>query len=152
MKKKSNAVLICSIVASIVLLVSINYFASSDGIRKPINWELFKIYAMEGDVQKLELLDGRSAQVYIKKDRLRKNKHKTAVITKSGGPNYTFQVEARGSFKEKLSILNNELAVEDKINLIEIESQGGIVSFLKWLIPICFIVGLPIFLTYRYAK
>ena len=152
MKKNSNAVLIMSIVASIVLLLSLNYFAHSTGIQKAISWGLFQRYAMDGDIENLELYNQKTAYIHIKKDRLRLNKHKGAVVDKLGGPNYILEIVAVDQFKEKIKILNKELAAEHKISLIEAERSTGIIPFLQWLLPMCFIIGIPIFLIYRFAK
>lgn len=71
----------------------------------PISWEKFNTEMLQThDVEKLEVVNGKTVEIYIKKDRLTDEKYKavskTNINTVNDGPHYSFNILSPDDFSK----------------------------------------------------
>jgi len=105
------------------------------------------------EVDKLVVVNKELVEVFIKKDKLRDEKHKK-VATRIGGaenpgPHYTFEIASYEVFDKDLKEAESEFAKEDlvKLEITTRHNWGG--ELLSWVLPIILFVGLWMFIMRR---
>ncbi len=121
----------------IVMLV-LTFFPRSTGFSS--NWSDVKQMIIQGDVDKLVVVNEQVVEVYLKKDAAQKEEHKSKTKKEDllGGDqaNYSFEIE-KGYFNNEIKDLKDELKdkkLENNIPPIKYESHSDIVGQLfQWL-------------------
>ena len=121
----------------------------------PISWEKFNNEMLQThDVEKLEVVNGKSVEVYIKKDRLTDEKYKTVaktnINTVNDGPHYTFNILSADDFSKKLDAAQQTFAEADRIPVYPVE-RANWGDWVGVVLPIIVIIGLWLFVMRRVA-
>ncbi|MCK8479993.1 ATP-dependent zinc metalloprotease FtsH [Psychroserpens algicola] len=120
---------------------------------KKINPSEFFVFMEAGDVEKIDIVNGREARVYLTKDALSKEAHKNAkpnniIPSVTAQPNYTFEFGEQELFQKKIESINdadNDIFVPT--NFTTEENYFG--SLLFSLLPFILIIGVWIFIMRR---
>ena len=132
------------------LLIGFNLIVSQDGTNSVITRDQFIRFAEDGDVKKLEIINSKTARVYITPEGLKKEKHKKAKKTGFGKTsNYTFDIGPPESFAADLKALNEDLGSKNKLAYNYIEEPNVWGPILGWVIPILLIFGIWLFIMRR---
>ncbi|MCF8374122.1 MAG: ATP-dependent zinc metalloprotease FtsH [Bacteroidales bacterium] len=150
-KPKFNIYWVYGLIAiAIFALQFLNY----GGGPKETNWGKLKNVMLENhDVDKILIVNGKKAEIYIKKDRLQSGRYEelfsggTTVVP--GGPQYVMTVVSVESFERRLEELQSELPEEQKIYPGAEERKDYISETLSWLLPIIILVAVWLFLFRR---
>ena len=121
----------------IVMLV-LTFFPRSSG--RSTNWTEVREMIVQGDVEKLTIVNEQIVEVYLKKDAIGKEQHKTSAkkedMLGANQPNYYFEIE-KGYFNNEIKDLKEELKakkIENQIPPISYESHSDFVGQLfQWL-------------------
>ena len=147
---KFNSFWIYGLIA-LVLLASQLFFDSSFSSNEEISFRDFAHFVEQGDVTEVEIINGKYANVYIKKDRLENSRHDQANKNQFnvGSPNYSFNIGSVETFESKLSELNESLPEENRIDVTYDEKVNFWGNMLGWLLPIFLIVAIWLFIMRR---
>ncbi len=148
---KFNAYWIYGVVA--LFLIALQLVNLPSAASDPITFEQFAEMAREGDVEKLEVLNQKVAQVYLEEEALAKDKYKDASKNSFGKnrPHYTFDIGSLEYFAPELKSLNATLAAEgkDQIPVAFVEKTNWIGPILGWLLPVAIVVAIWVFIMRR---
>lgn len=147
-KKPFNFYWIYAIIG--VVLISLNLF-NWNGNMTDINLTEFEQMVKEGDVERVVVYNKQMAEVFLKKEALKKEKHskriKSPLISgaQNTGPHYKFDIGPADSFQEKLDSWSNEynLAYDYKTR-----SEWGKELF-TWILFICIMIAVWMFVMRR---
>ncbi|MGC6469912.1 MAG: ATP-dependent zinc metalloprotease FtsH [Flavobacteriales bacterium] len=122
---------------------------------KEISWQEFNRTILQAkEVEKIVVVNRETAQVFVKKSALNKEKHK-AVANKSfgsaenNGPHYFFQIASPDDFESKLKEAQSDFDDEDKSEILYSTQKDIIGDALGWIFPILIMVAIWIFLMRR---
>ena len=150
-KPKFNIYWVYGLIAiAIFALQFLNY----GGGPKETNWGQLKNVMLENhDVDKILIVNGKKAEIYIKKDRLQSGRYEElfsgGATIAPGGPQYVMTVVSVESFERRLEDLQSELPEEQKIYPGAEERKDYISETLSWLLPIIILVAVWLFLFRR---
>ncbi len=121
----------------------------------PISWEKFNNEMLQThDVEKLEVLNGKSVEVYVKKDRLTDEKYKTVSKTNfntvNEGPHYYFNILSPDDFSKKLDAAQQSFVEADRVPVYPVE-RANWGDWVGIVLPIIIIIGLWLFVMRRVA-
>ncbi len=137
----------------ILALIGINLFSLTSYKNEPISMSKFKEMVKQGDVAKLEIVNEKYAQIYLKKEALQKEAYKEA--TKKGflgaNPQYYFNIGPPESFQKKMDEINATLPADKRIEPIWVEHENWLGPLLSWIFPLLIIVGIWMFIMRRMA-
>ncbi|WP_299227639.1 ATP-dependent zinc metalloprotease FtsH [uncultured Psychroserpens sp.] len=152
-KPKFNPYWIYGII--IAAFLAINLFSGGFGgsSSKQINPSEFFDYMRDGDVAKVDIVNGREARVYLTKDALEKEIHKNSkpsniLPSVTPQPNYTFEFGELELFQKKIEGINeadNNVFVPTSYKTEE--NVWG--NFIFSLLPFILIIGVWIFIMRR---
>ncbi|MDH3648171.1 MAG: ATP-dependent zinc metalloprotease FtsH [Saprospiraceae bacterium] len=147
---KFNSFWIYGLIA-LVLLASQLFFDSSFTSNEEISFRDFAHFVEQGDVKKVEIINGKYANVYIKSDRLGNSRHDNASKNQFSvnNPHYNFNIGSVETFESKLKELNESIAPEDRIDASYDEKVNFWGNMLGWLLPIFLIVAIWLFIMRR---
>ena len=116
---KFNSFWIYGLIA-LVLLASQLFFDSSFTANEDITFGEFSQFVQEGDVRRVEVINGKYANVFIKSDRLSNPRHAKANQNQFSlsSPNYQFNIGSVETFEQKLLQLNESIELENQIDVI----------------------------------
>jgi cell division protease FtsH len=142
-KPKFNFYWIYGILA--VVFIGIQ-FLNWGGTAEKTDWRALKDMLMDGDVEKIILVNKETAEIYIKPDRLNQEKYKDVNKDQSFGQltaHYYYNVADPATFMEDV-----QEAQEGMPDQVYVESEtrhnwGG--EVLSWILPIAILVGLWFF-------
>ena len=142
--KKNNQFNLYWIYAIIaVFFIGLQFFhIISNPLQKINKKQFFTEFLIEGDVEKVTIVNNEFVEVFIKSVKLEKNKHKNIQqnkIRSKMGPHYYFNITSGEKFENDLKefYLNNQLV--DSIDQIfpDVETRKDVfVEMISWLIPI----------------
>jgi AFG3 family protein len=148
---KFNAYWIYGVVA--LFLIALQLINLPSSASDPITFEEFAVMAKDEDVEKLEVVNQKVAQVYIKESALSKDKYKDATKNSFGKnrPHYTFDIGSLDYFAPELKTLNAKLAEEGKsqVPVAFVEKTNWIGPIIGWLLPVAIVVAIWIFIMRR---
>tara|TARA_Y100000994_G_scaffold42757_1_gene33414 strand:- start:3772 stop:5712 length:1941 start_codon:yes stop_codon:yes gene_type:complete len=142
--KKNNQFNLYWIYAIIaVFFIGLQFFhIISNPLQKINKKQFFTEFLIEGDVEKVTIVNNEFVEVFIKSVKLEKNKHKNIQqnkIRSKMGPHYYFNITSGEKFENDLKefYLNNQLV--DSIDQIfpDVETRKDVFGeMISWLIPI----------------
>jgi cell division protease FtsH len=116
---------------------------------KEINREKFeKELLTSGDIEKIVIVNKEQVDIYIKKDKLTKDKYKE--VSKSGpfnfsgntGPHYFFKIGDVETFENQLIEAQKDIPEADRLTTQYDTQHNYMGEILGWLLPIALLVGL----------
>ena len=147
---KFNSFWIWGIIA-VILLASQLLFDKSFSSNQEISFRDFANFVQQGDVEKVEVINGKYANVFIKSERLSDTRHNDANRSQFSvnNPNYKFNIGSVETFEGKLNTLNENLSSEDHIDVTYVDKVNIWGNILGWLLPIFIIVAIWLFIMRR---
>jgi len=147
---KFNSFWIYGLIA-LILLASQVFFDSSFSSNEDISFRDFANFVEQGDVKRVEIINQRYANVYIKSDRLSEARHADANKSQFsvGSPNYQFNIGSVETFETKLKELNESVSAENRVDVTYDEKINFWGNLLGWLLPIFLIVAIWLFIMRR---
>jgi len=120
-----------------VVLIALNLFPMvSGGNSSEISINKFEEYALENDVNKIEVVNEKTVLVYLAEEALTREEHKDAAKGNFGSKaNYNFEIGSIDKFQERL----------DRIDTQRVKSG----NMLGWLLPFVIIIGIWLFIMRR---
>lgn len=133
-----------------VALLAMNFFPMG-GQPKELSFQEFLVnYLKPGDVDKLVVVNKKSVEVYIKKDRLNESKFEKVSKSRFGsanqGPHFRFSIGSEESFKADMDKAQANTPLEDQVKVIYEDRQGWFEPFIQLLLPIVLLIGLWVLL------
>ena len=121
----------------------------------PISWEKFNAEMLQThEVEKLEVVNSKTVEVYIKKDKLTDEKYKTVaktnINTANEGPHYYFNILMPDDFSKKLDAAQQTFAEADRVSVYPVE-RANWGDWVGIVLPIIVIIGLWLFVMRRVA-
>lgn len=147
---KFNSFWIYGLIA-LILLASQVFFDSSFTTNEDISFRDFANFVEQGDVKRVEVINQRYANVYIKADRLSEARHAKANKNQFSinSPNYQFNIGSVETFENKLRELNDAVSPENRVDITYDEKINFWGNLLGWLLPIFLIVAIWLFIMRR---
>ncbi len=136
----------------ILVLIGVNLVSFVNNTSDPITFGRFEQMAQAGDVERVEVINQKWAQVYLKDESLNKPEYDDASkgsLTGSSS-NYTFNVGPVEVFQDKVDKINEQVLDRDARFEVEyIERQNWLAPILSWVLPIFIIVAIWLFIMRR---
>ncbi len=135
----------------ILLFVAIQIFQFSESVSEPIDMTTFAQMAKDGDIKQVEVVNLKSANVYLKEEALKKEKYKNGrkKSFNTNAPNYVFNIGTAEVFQRDVSKLNESLPEGSKISIKYIDRTNWGAQLLSWLLPLGMLVLLWMFIMKR---
>ena len=126
----------------LLINMAVAYFVlGQGGERAETNWKDFKNnMLLKGDVEKLNITNKETAEVYIKADSLKKPAY--ALITKKGkgsiksGPQYFFTIGSIEEFEKKLDEAQSNVPEAQQIPVTYTNRGNAWDSIMAWVLPV----------------
>jgi AFG3 family protein len=133
-----------------VALLAMNFF-NFGAQPKELSFQEFQLnYLKPGDVDKLVVVNKKSVEVYIKKERLNESKFDKVSKGRFGaanqGPHFRFSIGSEESFKADMDKAQANTPLEDQVKVIYEDRQGWFEPFIQLLLPLVLLIGLWILL------
>ncbi len=147
---KFNSYWIYGIIA-LMLLASQFFFDSNLTTSKDISFRDFASFVEQGDVKRVEVINQKYANVFIKSDRLSEARHANANKNQFSltSPNYQFNIGSVETFETKLKELNENVDSDNRVDITYDERINFWGNLLGWLLPIFLIVAIWLFIMRR---
>jgi len=153
-KKPFNFYWIYGIIVAVILLIQV--FAWSGNTATKIGWNEFESEMLvNGDVYKVVLINEKTAEIYIKKNRLKENEfYKNIKDAPFGGglnpgPHYKMNIGSVESFNDDLNRAKTDIPKDNWIEKgIEYETRDSVGDW-SWLIMIVIMVALWMYIMRR---
>jgi len=131
------------------LIIGYQFLNSADLASSKLTENQFNEILKENDIQKIVIVNGDFAQLYLKAEALQKEKHsknKNNSFLSAAAPAYTYDFGDLQNFENKLALAKSEFTLDfDKDTITQTSFFD---SFIVWL-PFLFIIGLWIFFMRR---
>src|ERR1017187_6859047 len=138
----------------IVAFLAFNIFSWGGG-PKEIPYQTFeRDMLMDHAVEKIIVINEKTAEVYIKKDKLREDRFKD-VRTKSianvenPGPHYYFNIGSVETFEKKLAEAQKDFAKEEKLDVQYQTKSNTLGDIMGWILPIVIMIVIWMFIMRR---
>ena len=127
-----------------IFLLGLQFINLPGSTSDPITFDRFAKMAEAGDVQKVEIVNQKYANVYLREEALTKTGPSGEKIYKDASrssfnklrPHYTFDIGPPNHFAEKLDELKNSLPEEKRFSYTFEEQHNWLLPILSWMIPI----------------
>lgn len=131
------------------LIIGYQFLNSADLASSKLTENQFNEILKENDIQKIVIVNGDFAQLYLKAEALQKEKHsknQNTSFLNATAPAYTYDFGDLQNFENKLALAKSEFTLDfDKDTITQTSFFD---SFIVWL-PFLFIIGLWIFFMRR---
>ncbi len=148
---KFNSYWIYGVIA--LFLLGLNFIDLGEYNNEPIQWPRFQQMVVDGDIEKLEVVNDKLAQVYIKPSKLGDKKYEDA---SKGGfsknrPHYRFETSSAEFLEERLEKIQDKakIADENRLYAVNVTKPNYLAPILSWVLPIIIIVAIWIFIMRR---
>jgi AFG3 family protein len=133
-----------------VALLAMNFF-NFGAQPKELSFQEFQLeYLKSGDVDKLVVVNKKSVEVFIKKERLSEPKFDKVAKGQFGrpnaGPHFRFSIGSEESFKADMDKAQANTPLEDQVKVIYEDRQGWFEPFIQLLLPLVLLIGLWVLL------
>ena len=120
------------------------------------SWQKFNIDMLQKkEVKKIVVVNRDIAQIYIKKEFLKRDKYKDVSQKSFGntlneeGPHYFFQISSPDNLEEKLKEAQRDFQEEDRVEIKYTTKKDIIGDMFSWIFPILIMVAIWIFFMRR---
>ncbi|WP_439881457.1 ATP-dependent zinc metalloprotease FtsH [Pontibacter sp. MBLB2868] len=129
----------------ILLIFGLTYLNKSNSSVETTQQD-FEEMLLSGDVKKLNIVNGKTVEVFLKEEALNNDKYKQeldnrGLVTVDSGPQYHFQVISAESFKEDLEKLQENVPKDQQIGYNLVDRTGFGDFFLQWGFLILLVFG-----------
>ncbi|MFD2516172.1 ATP-dependent zinc metalloprotease FtsH [Pontibacter locisalis] len=129
----------------ILLIFGLTYLNKSNSSVETTQQE-FEEMLLSGDVKKLNIVNGKTVEVFLKEEALNNDKYQQeldnrGLVTVDSGPQYHFQVISAESFKEDLEELQKDVPKDQRIGYSLVDRTGFGDFFLQWGFLILLVFG-----------
>jgi len=133
-----------------IALLAMNFFDFRTQT-KEISFQEFQLdYLKPGDVDKLEVINKKYVEVYIKQDRLSEPKFDKVAKGRFGavnpGPHYQFTIGSEESFKADMDKAQTGVPLENQVKVVFRDRTSWLEPVFQLLLPIVLIIGLWVLL------
>jgi len=147
-----NSLWIYGIIA--LFLLALNFYYLGEGAsQEQLSQERFYDMLRDEDIYKLEVIDEKVAQIYLKKDSLDKPKYKDAAKNSFTGSRHHYwrYVGDLANFKEEVAEVQEKAGIDPgKRVTVELDYKSNLLpQILGWVLPIIILVGIWIFIMRR---
>ncbi len=153
-KPKFNTFWIYALIALFFFIIS-QYFGGRNSAIE-ITWNRFEKEMLgQHDVEKIEIINGEVAEIYIKKDKLEKNQYKDLYnrgLTKTpgSGPHYKFLIGSLDIFEKRMEDAQKDFPESEKVPYsFSKRSDISIGDVLSWVLPILILVAVWLYIFRR---
>lgn len=123
-------------------------FFSSNGA-ETISWTEFRRGMLaQGDVERILVINGEEAEVYLKPDKLGSGDY-ADFEEGASGPHYTFTIGSIDNFERSIEEAQKDISEDQWIDVKYDDRPDYIGGILSWLIPLAIIIGIWIFIMGR---
>jgi AFG3 family protein len=136
-----------------LLLLALNFYTLQSSSTKPLEWRTFQKMVQEKDIAKIEVINEKQAQVFLKPEALEKYTDPEPAVSKFS-PNrahYFFETGPIGNFEDKLVKIQDEANIpsSERVNLTFGTKENWIPQILSWLLPVFIIIAIWLFILRR---
>lgn len=137
--------------AALILFATQFLFQTNLSTEEQISISDFETFVRDGDVAALEIINQKTAEVYIRPEALSSDRHRNANKNSFGvnSPHYKFNVGSLDVFLSKLDRLNESMPPEKQISPSFDDKVNIWGNILGWLLPIFLIVAIWLFIMRR---
>lgn len=136
-----------------LLLLALNFYSMSKGSKEPITLNRLQEMLADQAVEKVIVINERTARIYLKKEKLSDPKYNDAAKSNLGGNryNYLLEIGSPTSFDTFLKDVQEEdgIPVKDRIYAKYDTERDWLYIILTWILPVLIVVGLWIFIMRR---
>ncbi|MBP7400946.1 MAG: ATP-dependent zinc metalloprotease FtsH [Chitinophagales bacterium] len=132
-----------------VFLISLQFFPFGGSPVKlndlqKLNQEMLQ----PGDIDRIEIVNDKFAEIYIKEDRLTKDLYKNDKVPETG-PQYEMEVGVSGQFENRLAEFQKETSEQDKIYATHVTRRDWGPTIISWLLPLFLLIAVWLFVMRR---
>ncbi|MDB4443503.1 ATP-dependent zinc metalloprotease FtsH [Saprospiraceae bacterium] len=136
-----------------LLLLALNFYTLQSSSTKPLEWNTFQKMVQEKDIAKIEVVNQKQAQVFLKPESLEKYTDPAPAVSKFS-PNrahYFFETGPADKFEEKLIRIQEKANIpyENWITVNYGTKENWIPQILSWLLPVFIIIAIWLFILRR---
>ncbi|MFN8279284.1 MAG: ATP-dependent zinc metalloprotease FtsH [Saprospiraceae bacterium] len=122
-----------------LIFIGVNLFFMVNPAQQPISFNKFESMAAAGDIEKVEVVNNKIANIYLKDQAFSKEAYKDAERPGLiGKPSYTFNIGPAENFADKVDKMNER--IPSKVDLIYQEKQNWMNTILGLVLPLALIV------------
>ncbi|HRI01431.1 MAG TPA: ATP-dependent zinc metalloprotease FtsH [Saprospiraceae bacterium] len=141
-----NTYWIYGLIILAIIGVQLYYFANPEN--DPINFNRFEQIIRAGDLDKVNVTNGKYAQIYLKKESLTKKEYEDATKSTLGDrPHYIFNIGPLENFAEKIDKINE--TIPQKVNVNYEDHQNWLGTILSFVVPLGLILLVWMFIMRR---
>ncbi len=133
-----------------LFIIGINLYSFTAAEQKPISMQRFTEMATQGDVERVNLVNEKFAEVYVRKDSLYKYQTDGKRKFTANRPHFVFQIGSMMYFEQKVGDIQKE-ATANKQFAVNYETRGSWANHLNWLLPLLLFGALWFFVFRRMA-
>ena len=136
-----------------LLLLALNFYTLQSSSTKPLDWARFQSMMQAKEIQKIEVINKKQANVHLTKKALDSGKYTDATISKFS-PNrahYFFEIGDVRAFLEDIKEIQKEanIPTAEFIRPQFEEKPNWIPQILSWLLPVFIIIAIWLFILRR---
>ena len=138
--------------AALILFATQFLFQSNLSTQDPISMQEFESFALNGDIERVEVINGKTIQIYIRDEALTSDRHRNRANQSNfnlNGPDYKFTTGSVEIFDKDLRAINEQLPAERRIFPTYKDQPNIWGNILGWLLPIFLIVAIWLFIMRR---
>lgn len=140
---------------AIFIGLSLFWLFNSGQSSKEIGWKRFEEkMLLTDDVEKLDVINNETVEVYIKSSSLKKSKFKELKEKRSGGsgPHYFFTIGSVDVFHEQMEAAQSKLELDQRIEVRYSKRVNWWSGILSWLLPIGLLILFWVFISKRISS
>ena len=136
-----------------LLLLALNFYTLQSSSTKPLEWNTFQRMVQDKDIAKIEVINEKQAQIFLKPESLEKYTDPAPAVSKFS-PNrahYFFETGPADKFEEKLIRIQEKAGIpyEGWITVNYGTKENWIPQILSWLLPVFIIIAIWLFILRR---
>ncbi len=123
-----------------------------------VTWNRFEQEMLKAnDVQKIEVVNNKKVEIYIKPDRLKDqkynevNKHKKSTFSSTQNPQYFFTIGSVEAFENRMDEAQKEFDPKERIDISFVERNNHFETILNWLLFPLLLIGVWLFIFRKMA-
>jgi|AntRauTorckE5430_2_1112549.scaffolds.fasta_scaffold02604_4 cell division protease FtsH len=135
-----------------LLLLGLNFYQFSNPNTKKMDRGTFTSALKSQDIEKLEVVNEKFAQIYLKDEALGKEVYKDVADTRFGksndGPHYNFETGPAETFAKTVKEIqaNAEIPTDNQVYPQYVTRENWLAPILGWIFPILIIVAIWVFI------